>query len=187
MTATKQNEKEILMEGVVEETKEVVVEETKDAELVETEKPNYLQALITLWKRKSKDGTKTFLSGVVGHDNESVVGFYNGKKMNPNSCDLIIYLSENGNVICELARLWIHISASGNRYYSGVLVGKSKINIVGFIYRSDNEKAPYLKIYKQEDLKKDSVLDNSDEESIGSEIEHFEGDNLDNLVDSIIK
>ena len=81
-----------------------------------------------------------------------IVGYYTSKKISPNEPDLKIYFVENGNIEGECCSLWSHVSSNGNKFYSGYLAGKSKIKLVGFLVDSDNDKAPYLKVYKQDEL-----------------------------------
>lgn len=45
-----------------------------------------------LWKRKSKDGTKTFLTGKIGE--QEVIIFTNTRKSQPNHPDFEVYPSE---------------------------------------------------------------------------------------------
>ena len=70
----------------------------------------------TLWKNTSKDGKTTYFTGV-SRTGCKLVGFYNGKKKNPNEPDLRIYAQpEEGNASDELAALWVKESKAGKKY-----------------------------------------------------------------------
>lgn len=118
--------------------------------------------VITLWKTTSKDGKTTYFTGYFYEG--KVVGFYNTLKLNPNQPDLDIYhVNEEGKTDGKCASLWCKVSKAGNKYLSGSFVfGQSspsaneKVFIKGFIQHNENPKYPYIKIYLDNDLNKNS-------------------------------
>lgn len=122
---------------------------TKNTATQETKKEFKLEQAFALWKRKSKDGKKTYLSGV--GENKRFTGFYNTKKQNPKEPDLRIYeVSEDGKLSKEeVASLWCNVSENTKKKY---LTGKyNDKKVVGFINDGKNEKAPYLSVYYREE------------------------------------
>lgn len=108
------------------------------------------KAIITLWKNKSKDGKKTYLS------NKAFIGFYNTKKQNPKEPDLQIYAKgENGKAEKEeTAVLWCNVSKDGKTKYLSGYLKKTKEKLTGFINNKADDKIPYVNIYLSEELGK---------------------------------
>lgn len=108
------------------------------------------KAIITLWKNKSKDGKKTYLS------NKAFIGFYNTKKQNPKEPDLQIYAKgENGKAEKEeTAVLWCNVSKDGNTKYLSGYLKKTNEKLTGFINNKADDKIPYVNIYLSEELGK---------------------------------
>lgn len=113
---------------------------------------NFPIPLITLWKQKGKSGVSYFTG--FHKQNHDVLGFFNSKKNNPKQPDLDIYLkNEDGKRGDLYASLWVNVSETkGTKYCAGYLKGDDKIKITGFINKSENPKAPYLKIYLSSEL-----------------------------------
>lgn len=112
----------------------------------------------TLWKNTSKDGKTTYFTGV-SRTGWKLVGFYNGKKKNPNEPDLRIYAqTEEGKAGDELAALWVKESKAGKKYLTGKLTDQ-EIYLTAFINGSGNEKQPYLRVYLQSELKENEKVE----------------------------
>ena len=121
----------------------------------EQKKEFKLEQAFALWKRKSQNG-KSYFTG------KGIIGFYNGKKKNPKEPDLRIFTqtkSDVGSVIGdEVCSLWLNESALKNKqYFTGKYNDKK---VVGFINKSENEKAPYISVYYSEDKKETDVGEN---------------------------
>ena len=122
--------------------------------------------MFALWKNKSKDGKKTYLSS------KELIGFYNTKKKNPKEPDLRVYaLNENKDISKEpVCSLWCNVSEkTKKKYLTGEYNGKK---VVGFIYEGENEKAPYLSVYYREDgntAQEEANQKKEEFEEIGSE------------------
>ena len=118
---------------------------TKTTKTTETKKEFKLEQAFALWKQKSKDGKKTYLSA------KGLIGFYNTKKKNPKEPDLRVYgVNEKNDLTKEpVCSLWCNVSENTKKkYLTGTYEDKK---VVGFIYEGDNEKAPYLSVYFRED------------------------------------
>lgn len=112
-----------------------------------------LQPIFSLWRRKSKDGKKTYFSGKTT-DGEYVVGFYNTKKKNPKEPDLRVYFQADDGVQDDRSySIWHNVNEkTGKEYFSGVYQnGEAGYKIVGFKSKSKNEKAPELNFYIREE------------------------------------
>ena len=120
-----------------------------------------LQPIFSLWRRKSKDGKKTYFSGKTTAG-EYVVGFYNTKRKNPKEPDLRVYFqtdnTESGFIPGVSFSIWHNANdKTGKEYFSGVYQNEQNKNgvesykIVGFKSKSKNEKAPELNFYIREE------------------------------------
>jgi hypothetical protein len=114
-----------------------------------------LQPIFSLWKRKSKDGKKTYFSGKTT-DGDYVVGFYNTKKKNPKEPDLRVYYQPDEDMkYTRSFSIWHNVNdKTGKEYFSGVYQDESSTEtykIVGFKSKSKNEKAPELNFYIREE------------------------------------
>lgn len=139
---------------------------TKTTKTEERKGPN---ALIILWKKKSKDGKKTFL------DSKFFIGFYNTKKENPNQPDLEIYKKHvDGSTGLKYASIWCKTNEKGAKWLSGQLEGnsKEKVYLTGFLKKeTESEKSPDVKIYLNSDLKsKEGKEETSKEEPITDDL-----------------
>ena len=118
---------------------------TKTTKATETKKEFKLEQAFALWKQKSKDGKKTYLSA------KGLIGFYNTKKKNPKEPDLRVYgVNEKKDLTKEpVCSLWCNVSEkTKKKYLTGTYEGKK---VVGFIYEGNNEKVPYLSVYFREE------------------------------------
>ena len=103
-----------------------------------------MEQVCALWKQTSKSGNEYF-SGKLEHGTK-VNGFYNTDKKNPKEPDLRIYpVGEDKKMAKEpVISMWVNVSKTKSKYLTGKLGEK---RVVGFISKSENEKAPYLNIY----------------------------------------
>lgn len=124
---------------------------TAKATATETKKEFKLEQAFAMWKNKSKDGKKTYLSS------NGLIGFYNTKKKNPKEPDLRVYYKDvKGEIMTDdegkeivVCSLWCNVSEkTKKKYLTGTYEGQK---VVGFINESKNEKAPYLSVYYRED------------------------------------
>ena len=123
-----------------------------------------LQGVFALWKRKSKDGKKTYFSGQLEDKSGYLTTFYNTNKKNLKEPDLRVYLEdEDGEFVTddegrtiEFCSLWVNATKQGKKYLSGKLNGK---RLVGFINESASEKQPYISVYFSEDQSDDQSDD----------------------------
>ena len=114
----------------------------------QTAEKKKMQEVCALWKQKSKDGKKTFFSGLTA-DEESrlkLTGFYNTDKKNMKEPDLRIYVRDDeGNLSKDVyLALWCNASEKGKKYLSGKLGDR---RVVGFINENGTEKQPYISVY----------------------------------------
>ena len=113
-----------------------------------TQERKYPDPVVKLWKQKSKDGTKTYLSS------KTHIAFYNTKKKNPNEPDLRIYIkTAEGKKGEDYASIWCNTTDAGKKYLSGKMVDGTKLT--GFINdTTKNDKIPYCSIYLDAQLPK---------------------------------
>lgn len=110
-----------------------------------------LQGVFALWKRKSKDGKKTYFTGQTEDKKNQLTAFYNLDKKNLKEPDMRIYIRDDeGNLSKEpYASLWVNATKNGKKkYLTGKLEGK---RVVGFIREDATEKQPYISVYFSED------------------------------------
>ena len=128
-----------------------MLQSRKEKETKEMEVKKELKECITLWKSESKNNTE-YLTGFVAEDpNIKLVGFFNGKKKNPNEPDIIIYVKDTeGKLGEEVASLWNSLGKNKKDY--SYLTGKDddKNRLVGFYSSSEDSKKPYIKVYYQD-------------------------------------
>ena len=130
---------------------------TTKTKTTETKKEFKMEQAFALWKKKSKDGKKTYLSG------KGIMAFYNTKKQNPKEPDLRVYgVNENNDLTKEsICSLLCNVSENTKKkYLTGTYEGKK---VVGFIYEGDNEKAPYLSVYYREEEGEQQKIDIKEE------------------------
>lgn len=102
--------------------------------------------IFSMWK---KNGNKTtFYTGK--YNNDSLIGFTNGMKKNPNEPDIRIYrCGDDGKKSGDsFVSLWIRQAKSGTTYLGGTMDGK---RVVGFKSKSTNPKAPDFTLYFSEE------------------------------------
>ena len=109
-----------------------------------------LQGVFALWKRTSKDGKKTYFTGVSEDKSYNVTAFYNTDKKNLKEPDLKVYVRDDeGNLSKEpLVSLWCNATKNGKKILSGKIDGK---RVIGFIRANATEKQPYISVYYSED------------------------------------
>ena len=113
-----------------------------------------LKQVLALWKKKSKDGKRTYFSGKVDdgtfENNFYVTAFYNTDKKNLKEPDLKIYARDDeGNLSKEpILSLWCNPTKNGKKVLSGKLDGK---RVVGFIKENASENQPYISVYFSND------------------------------------
>lgn len=112
-----------------------------------------MKEVFVLWKNTGKSGLE-YLSGNAGKDagdlaGASVSGFFNTKKENPKEPDVRLYIKDENNKNVEVAALWEKITKNDKRILTGQT--NEKEYLVGFYSDKMNEKAPYIKVYFQED------------------------------------
>lgn len=120
-----------------------------------------------MWRKKSKEG-KSYFDGSTDKETFGSVhylkGFVNGKKKNPNEPDIRIYEQTDKELGKEVISLWQKKSEkTGVVYFTGKvnkdapagvygeLLGK---NVVAFVGDHSNSKAPYFKVYLQNEQPK---------------------------------
>ena len=112
-----------------------------------------MKEVFVLWKNTGKSGLE-YLSGNAGKDagdlaGAAVSGFFNSKKENPKQPDIKLYIKGEDNKNVEVAALWERITKNEKRILTGMT--NEKEALVGFYGKEENEKAPYIKVYFQED------------------------------------
>lgn len=125
------------------------------AKTVTEKKESTLKHCMTLWTKESK---KTiYVSGVCGEREDpnkfNVVGFFNGKKKNPNEPDLRIYESfgthggdRMGHSKDAVASLWLHTTKDGVQYYTGL--DNENLRLVAFLNRNKKKDShPDINVY----------------------------------------
>lgn len=120
----------------------------------ENKKEFTMVQVFALWKNKAKSG-KEYFTGKTA-DGLKLTGFFNSKKKNPKEPDLRVYTHDsNGDLNKEVyVSLWCNVSKNGNKFLTGKIGDK---RIVGFIRKTDNEKAPYVSVYYSEDKEPEQV------------------------------
>lgn len=120
------------------------------------------KCICSMWRKKSKEG-KSYFDGSTDKETFGTVhylkGFVNGKKKNPNEPDIRIYAQGDKELGKEVISLWQKkaektgvvyftgkVSKEAPEGYYGELVGK---NVVAFVGDHSNEKAPYFKVFLQ--------------------------------------
>ena len=108
-----------------------------------------LQEVFAMWKKESKGGSFYFTGKHEGH---YLVGFYNGKKKNPQEPDIRIYRKDGDGKLegKEIVSLWMNVSKSNKKYLTGMIDGKK---VVGFLSDGKHEKAPSFTVYYSDDTK----------------------------------
>lgn len=128
-----------------------MLQSKKEKETKEMEVKKELKECITLWKSESKSNTE-YLTGFASEDPDvKLVGFFNGKKKNPNEPDIRIYVKDTeGKLGQEVASLWNSLGKNKKDYQ--YLTGKDddKNRLVGFYSSSEDSKKPYIKVYYQD-------------------------------------
>lgn len=110
-----------------------------------------LEQVFALWKRKSKDGKKTYFTGTCDEKETFLTAFYNTEKKNLKEPDMKVYTRDkDGNLSKEpLVSLWCNATNNGKKVLSGKLDGK---RVVGFINANATEKQPYISVYWSDEL-----------------------------------
>lgn len=107
-----------------------------------------LEEAFTVWKNEAKSGNH-YLKGYDLNGNK-LVGYFNGKKKNPNEPDVRFYeLDKEGKQGKEVASLWENEAKNGNRYLSGKTTENEKL--VAFYQKDEDEKKPFIKAYFSEE------------------------------------
>lgn len=133
-----------------------------------------------MWRKKSKEG-KSYFDGRLSTDtNTYLKGFINGKKKNPNEPDIRIYLQDGNNLGKEFVSLWQKKSdKTGVVYFTGKAsndAGEFKgKNVVAFVGDHTNEKAPWFKVYLQNEVKQAKNTKTSNKQATPV-VEEFEED-----------
>lgn len=112
-----------------------------------------LREVFVLWKNTAKSGLE-YLSGNAGKDmgdlaGVSVSAFFNTKKENPKQPDIQVYIKGEDGKNVEVAALWERITKNDKRIVTGLT--NEKEALVGFYGKEDNDKAPYIKVYFQDE------------------------------------
>ena len=134
-----------------------------------------------MWRKKSKEG-KSYFDGRLSSDLNPMYlkGFINGKKKNPNEPDIRIYFQNENKLGNEFISLWQKKSdKTGVVYFTGklsehapdTLKGK---NVVAFVGDHTNEKAPWFKVYLQNEVKQAKNAKTSNKQT--PVVEEFEED-----------
>lgn len=148
---------------------------TKNNVVKEGEKKDLKQAF-ALWKQKSKDGKTTYFSGSA-NTGIKIKGFYNLKKQNPKEPDLRVYAVDGNNKLSKeaIASLWCNVSKKESKYFTGTYDG---CKVVGFLNKSDNEKAPAISVYFREDVEEvaKEAKSTKKEEKVEAEFEEIPAD-----------
>lgn len=118
-------------------------EKTKEFKLTE---------VFALWKKTSQNGTPYFTGKT--KDGVHLTGFFNGKKKNPKEPDLRVYTTDQNDELKEYISMWCKVSKGGNKYLTGNVNG---VWFTGFIRKNDNDKAPYVTVYLQEETNGEQV------------------------------
>lgn len=115
-----------------------------------TKKEFTLNEVLALWKKKSKDGKKSYFTGSLAEGKGYLTAFYNTKKQNPKEPDIRIYQRDGEGNLSEkpICSLWCNVTKNGKKILSGKLDGK---RVVGFINAKADEKRPYITVYWSED------------------------------------
>lgn len=118
----------------------------------ENKKEFTMVQVFALWKSKAKSGAE-YLTGKTG-DGLKLTGFFNTKKKNPKEPDLRVYTHDSeGNLNKDVyVSMWCNVSKNDKKYLTGKIGDK---RIVGFIRKTENEKAPYVSVYYSEEQKED--------------------------------
>lgn len=113
-----------------------------------------MEQVFALWKRTSKAGN-TYFTGQDAYG-LNLRGFFNTNKKNPKEPDLRVYAVEDSETLSkeEYISLWCNVSKNGNKFLTGKMGGK---RVVGFIRKSDNDKAPYVTVYFSEEKKQTEI------------------------------
>lgn len=119
-----------------------------------TEKSKKLEQAFALWKHKAKSGSAYFTGGT---RENPIIAYYNTKKKNPKEPDLRVYKLIENEIGDEICSLWVNSNDNGKQWLTGKFNDKK---VVGFIYKGDNEKRPYISVYYQEDKKETAVGEN---------------------------
>lgn len=108
------------------------------------------KSIIALWKKRSKDGKKTYFTGKMEdgtNENEFyLTAFYNTDKKNLKEPDMRVYARDDeGNLSKEpILSLWCNATKNGKKVLSGKIDGK---RVIGFINQNAKENQPYISIY----------------------------------------
>jgi len=122
-----------------------VTEKTTDQE----KKEFNLEQVFAMWKETAKSGT-TYFTGY--YKGQSLRGFYNTEKKNPNEPDVKIYTTNDEGKLSKepLLSLWCNATDEGKKYLSGKLKDN---RVVGFINEKANaeNRQPYFSVYYSDD------------------------------------
>lgn len=116
----------------------------------------------SLWKKESKGGSKYFTGKT--KEGTNLIAFYNTEKTNPNEPDLRVFIQtgeDEKNI--PYCALWCGVSAKETKYLTGKVEIGVSVKVTGFFNNSENEKAPYIRVYAQD------VLDNKEKSEAKSE------------------
>ena len=95
-----------------------MLQSKKEKETKEMEVKKELKECITLWKSESKNNTE-YLTGFASEDpNIKLVGFFNGKKKNPNEPDIRIYVKDTEGKLGQdhsLVYRWFLVAGSSEQ------------------------------------------------------------------------
>lgn len=126
-----------------------------------------MEQAFALWRRKSKDGKKTYFTGKMGDTN--LTAFYNTEKKNLKEPDMRVYVrNADGELSKEVyVSLWCNATKNGKKVLSGKVDGK---RVVGFINANADEKHPYISVYWSDDqgFKKEEKKEAPKLEELGS-------------------
>ena len=115
---------------------------------VENKKEFTMVEVFALWKKKAKSGADYFTGRSV--EGINLRGFFNTNKKNPKEPDLRVYTVYKDGELSEkpIISMWCNVSKNQNKFLTGVINEK---RVVGFIRKTDNDKAPYVTVYFSDD------------------------------------
>lgn len=113
-----------------------------------------LKPVFVLWKKKSKDGKKSYFTGSCDDRECYLTAFYNTQKQNPKEPDIRVYeRDKDGNLSKDVfVSLWCNVTKNGKKILSGKIDGK---RVIGFINQNAKEKQPYVSVYWSDDEKQE--------------------------------